>query len=161
MSDIETPVLIAGGSLAGGSLVGMSTALLLAHYGVPAPMLEQHRGTALNEGVRDVSPTLRVFITQSLLEPLLKSRTEELGARWRFGTEMLSFEQYADGVTALIRDRDRGETSKVRARYWWARTDPAAKSARAWESGCKAAVCFRTAPAFISGRISRRCCAAC
>lgn len=168
LSDIETPVLIVGGSL-----VGMSTALLLAHYGVAALMVEQHRGTAihpraalinqrtmeifrtagieqivmqksgeqfdqdgavmsvetlagkeiayfipnLNEGVRDVSPTVRVFITQSLLEPLLKSHTEELGAELRFGTELLSFEQDGDGVRAVIRNRDGGEKSTVRARY--------------------------------------------
>src|SRR5919112_2292618 len=31
----------------------------------------------LNEGVRDVSPCERVFISQSLLEPLLKARAEE------------------------------------------------------------------------------------
>ncbi len=166
--DIETPVLIVGGSL-----VGMSTALLLAHHGVRALMVEHHRGTAihpraalinqrtmeifrtvgveqivmqksgeqfdqdgavmsvetlagkeiayfipnLNEGVRDVSPTVRVFITQRLLEPLLKSRAQDLGAQLQFSTEMISFEQDADGVTALIRDRDSGKTSKVRARY--------------------------------------------
>ncbi len=166
--DIETPVLIVGGSL-----VGMSTALLLAHHGVSALMVEHHRGTAihpraalinqrtmeifrtvgveqivmaksdeqfdqdgavmavetlagkeiayfipnLNEGVRDVSPSVRVFITQKLLEPLLKSRAQELGAQLRFATEMISFEQDADGVTAVIRDRDSGKTSTVRARY--------------------------------------------
>lgn len=71
----------------------------------------------LNEGVRDVSPTVRVFITQSLLEPLLKSRAQELGAQLRFSTEMISFEQDADGVTAVIRDRDSGKASTVRARY--------------------------------------------
>ena len=167
-SDIETPVLIVGGSL-----VGMSTALLLAHHGISALTVEHHRGTAihpraalinqrtmeifrtvgveqivmqksgeqfdqdgavmsaetlagkeiayyipnLNEGVRDVSPTVRVFITQSLLEPLLKSRAVELGAQLRFATEMISFEQDADGVTAVIQDRDGGKRSTVRARY--------------------------------------------
>ena len=166
--DIETPILIVGGSL-----VGMSTALLLAHHGVRALMVEHHRGTAihpraalinqrtmeifrtvgveqivmqksgeqfdqdgavmsvetlagkeiayfipnLNEGVRDVSPAVRVFITQRLLEPLLKSRAMELGAQLQFSTEMISFKQDSDGVTALIRDRDSGKTSTVRARY--------------------------------------------
>ena len=166
--DIETPVLIVGGSL-----VGMSSAMLLAHHGVSALMVEHHRGTAihpraalihqrtmeifrtvgveqivmqksgeqfdqdgavmsvetlagkeiayfipnLNEGVRDVSPTVRVFITQRLLEPLLKSRAQELGARLQFSTEMMSFEQDSDGVTAVLRDRDSGKTSTVRARY--------------------------------------------
>jgi 2-polyprenyl-6-methoxyphenol hydroxylase-like FAD-dependent oxidoreductase len=71
----------------------------------------------LNEGITDVSPTLRVFITQSRLEPLLKSRAENLGAELRFGTELISFEQDSEGVTALIRGRDSGETTSVRARY--------------------------------------------
>lgn len=168
MGDIEVPVLIAGGSL-----VGMSTALLLGHHGIPALVVEHHRGTAihpraamitqrtmeifrtvgveqivlqksdeqfvqdgaimavetlagkelawfianLNEGVRDVSPSSRIFITQSLLEPLLKSRAEEFGAQLRFATEMVSFEEDSSGVTAQIRERDSGKISTVRARY--------------------------------------------
>src|SRR3954467_7789802 len=46
----------------------------------------------LNEGIRDLSPCERVFISQSLLEPLLRARTEELGAELRFGTDLVSFE---------------------------------------------------------------------
>src|SRR5439155_22043897 len=38
----------------------------------------------VNESMRDVSPTERVFISQSLLEPLLKARAEELGGILRF-----------------------------------------------------------------------------
>jgi 2-polyprenyl-6-methoxyphenol hydroxylase-like FAD-dependent oxidoreductase len=168
MPDIEVPVLIVGGSL-----VGMSTAMLLGHHGIRSLAVEHHRGTAihpraamitqrtmevlrtvgveqvvlqksdeqfvqdgaimavetlagkeiayfianLNEGVRDVSPSLRIFITQSLLEPLLKSRATELGAELRFATEMISFTEDRDGVTAKIRHRDTGEISTVRARY--------------------------------------------
>lgn len=168
MYNKEVPVLIVGGSL-----VGMSTALLLGHHGIRALAVEHHRGTAihpraaqisqrtmevfrtvgveqivrqesdkqfvqdgainaveslagreiaayipnLNDGVRDVSPTIRLFITQSLLEPLLKKRALELGAELRFGAEMISCEQDADGVTATIRDRDSGKTAAVRARY--------------------------------------------
>jgi len=168
MPEIEVPVLIVGGSL-----VGMSTALLLAHHGVRALAVENHRGTAihpraaqisqrtmeifrtvgverivreksdeqfvqdgailavetlagkeiqrfianLNEGVTDVSPCRRCFISQSLLEPLLKARVQELGGELLFGTEMVSFEQDADGVTAVIRDRDTGQTKIVRAQY--------------------------------------------
>lgn len=168
MTEIETPVLIVGGSL-----VGMSSALLLGHYGVPSIVVEHHRGTAihpraaqitqrtmeifrtvgieqlvreksteqfvqdgavmavetlagkevayyisnLNEGIRDVSPCERVFISQSLLEPLLKARAEELGADLRFATDLISFEQQADGVTAEVRHRDTGEVSRIRARY--------------------------------------------
>jgi 2-polyprenyl-6-methoxyphenol hydroxylase-like FAD-dependent oxidoreductase len=168
MPDIEVPVLIAGGSL-----VGMSTAMLLGHHGIKPLVVEHHRGTAihpraamitqrtmevlrtvgieqivmqksdeqfvqdgaimavetlagkeltyfianLNEGVRDVSPTARIFITQSLLEPLLKQRAEDLGADLRFATEMISFAENRDGVTAQIRHRDTGEEETVRARY--------------------------------------------
>jgi putative polyketide hydroxylase len=168
MNQIESPVLIVGGSL-----VGMSAALLLAHHGVRPLIVEHHRGTAihpraamitqrtmevfrtvgieqivmeksdeqfvqdgaimalesltgkelaffianLNEGVHDISPSLRLFITQSLLEPLLKTRTEELGADLRFATEMVSFEQDRDGVTAQIRHRDSGELTSVRSQY--------------------------------------------
>jgi len=165
---IEVPVLVVGGSL-----VGMSSAMLLGHYGVQSMVVEHHRGTAihpraaqitqrtmeifrtvgveqivrkksaeqfvqdgaimgveslagkeiayyianLNEGIRDLSPCERVFISQSLLEPLLKQRAEELGAELRFATEMTSFEQDATGVTAQIRHRDSGETATVRTRY--------------------------------------------
>lgn len=165
---IEVPVLIAGGSL-----VGLSTAMLLGHYGVRSLAVERHRGTAihpraaqisqrtmeifrtvgveqvvmqaseqqfvqdgaimavdtlagnelatyianLNEGVQHASPCQRVFISQSLLEPLLKTRAEDFGADLRFGTELVSFEQDPDGVTAVIRPRDGGRTETVRAQY--------------------------------------------
>src|SRR5687768_4189086 len=147
MSDVEVPVLIVGGSL-----VGMSTALLLGSHGIRSVAVEHHRGTAihpraaqitqrtmeilrsvgieqivrrhsdeqfvqdgaimavetlagreigyfianLNEGIRDVSPTERVFISQSLLEPLLRQRADDLGAELRFATDLVSFEQHAD-----------------------------------------------------------------
>jgi 2-polyprenyl-6-methoxyphenol hydroxylase-like FAD-dependent oxidoreductase len=164
----DAPVLIAGGSL-----VGLSTAMLLGHHGVRAIVVERHRGTAihpraaqvsqrtleifrtvgledairsrshdqfvqdgaiiaveslagrelahfianLNEGIRDVSPTERVFISQSLLEPLLKARASELGADLRFATELVSFEQTGDGVTARIRHRDSGRSDTVRTSF--------------------------------------------
>jgi len=168
MADLETPVLIVGGSL-----VGLSTALLLAHHGVPTITVEHHHGTAiypraaqicqrameilrtvgieqmamekseeqfvqdgavmavetlagkelawyisnLNEGVRDVSPTVRVFLSQKLLEPLLRARAVDLGAELRFGSDMVSFEEDSTGVTAQIRERDTDRTYSVRARY--------------------------------------------
>ena len=168
MADIEVPVFIVGGSL-----VGMTAALLLGHHGVRSLVVEHHRGTAIhpraasvtqrtmeifrsigleqivrtrseaqfvqdagvvgvetlaggatahyianfNEGIRDVSPTVRVFLSQNVLEPTLKEAAEQHGARIRFATECVSFEQDADGVTALIRHRDTGETQTVRAQY--------------------------------------------
>ncbi len=175
MPDLEVPVLIAGGSL-----VGMTSAVLLAHHGIRALTVERHRGSAIhpraamitqrtmevlrtvgiesivreeserqfpqdgaimavetlagrelawfipniNEGVRDVSPTIRLFITQKLLEPLLQQRAQELGADLRFSTELLSFDQDASGVTAVLRHRDTEETTRVRARYMIAADGP-------------------------------------
>src|ERR687885_1220484 len=43
MSDDEVPVLIVGGSL-----VGLTTAMLLAHHGVPSLSVERHPGTAIH-----------------------------------------------------------------------------------------------------------------
>ena len=43
LADSETPVLIVGGSL-----VGLTTSLLLSTYGVPNVVVERHRGTAIH-----------------------------------------------------------------------------------------------------------------
>src|SRR4051812_43538696 len=168
MPEAEVPVLIVGGSL-----VGLTTALLLGHHGVPSLSVERHAGTAirpraghfqlrtmellrqlgleervraksqetysptggisaveslagrelatyvkeLNEDVDGFSPTVRVFINQDALEPLLLERALELGATLRWRTEAIDLEQDDDGVTVALRDLDSGDESEVRARY--------------------------------------------
>ena len=143
MAEREVPVLIAGGSL-----VGLSTALFLGWHGVESLVVERHPGTAIhpraalfnqrtielyrgvgledeivtaselefvqngaivsveslggqeleyyfrniNEGIEDLSPSARLFVTQIGLEPLLHRRAEELGARVEWGKELASFE---------------------------------------------------------------------
>jgi 2-polyprenyl-6-methoxyphenol hydroxylase-like FAD-dependent oxidoreductase len=167
-AEIEIPVLIVGGSM-----VGMTTALLLGHHGVPSLVVEHHRGTAIhpraasvtqrtmeifrsvgieqivrtkseaqfvqdagvvgvetlaggatahyianfNDGIRDLSPTVRVFLSQNALEPTLKEGAERSGARILFSTECISLQQDENGVAAVIRHRDTGETQRVRAQY--------------------------------------------
>src|SRR5215468_10303708 len=71
----------------------------------------------LNAGVDEFSPTVRLFINQDALEPILRVRAEELGARLRYGTDCVSLEQDADGVTVVIRDLASGTESSVRAKY--------------------------------------------
>ncbi|MGB6579233.1 MAG: FAD-dependent monooxygenase [Streptosporangiaceae bacterium] len=71
----------------------------------------------LNAGVDEFSPTVRLFINQDALEPILRARAVELGARLRYRTECMSLEQDADGVTAVIRDLESGVQSSVRAKY--------------------------------------------
>jgi 2-polyprenyl-6-methoxyphenol hydroxylase-like FAD-dependent oxidoreductase len=164
----HTPVLIVGGSL-----VGLSTSLLLANHRVPHLLVESHPGTAIhpraasfhqrsmeifraagvqseveaaatrefkqngaivaveslggkelhyfarswNDGVEDLSPTARFFITQVGLEPVLRDRARELGAEHRFATELVSFEQHDDHVAAVIRARGGGPEETVTADY--------------------------------------------
>src|ERR687890_866687 len=168
MPDAEVPVLIIGGSL-----VGLTTAMLLGHLGVPSLVVERHAGTAihpraghfqlgttellrqlgleervraksletysptggiiaveslagrelatyvkeLNEGVEGFSPTVRVFINQDALEPLIRERALELGATVRNRAEAVAIDQDDDGATVTVRDLDSGDESRLRARY--------------------------------------------
>jgi 2-polyprenyl-6-methoxyphenol hydroxylase-like FAD-dependent oxidoreductase len=70
----------------------------------------------LNTGVAEFSPTVRLFIDQDRLEPILRARAEELGAQLRYGTECTELVQDADGVTAILTDVARNR-STVRAQY--------------------------------------------
>src|SRR3954452_333876 len=168
MPESEVPVLIVGGSL-----VGLTTAMLLGHHGVESLSVERHAGTAihpraghfqlrtmevlrqmgleervraksaetysttggiiaveslageqlgtyvheLNEGVEGFSPTVRVFINQDALEPLIRERALELGATLRNRAEVVAIDQDDDGATATVRDVDSGDETTVRARY--------------------------------------------
>jgi 2-polyprenyl-6-methoxyphenol hydroxylase-like FAD-dependent oxidoreductase len=157
----------------GGSLVGLSSALLLAEHGVRSLVVERHPGTAIhpraalfnqrtieiyrslgledeiaaaadlefeqngaivsveslggrelewyfrnvNEGFEPLSPSPRLFITQIGLEPVLRRHAQERGAELAYSTELVSFEQDDEGVTATLRPRDGGTERTARARY--------------------------------------------
>ncbi len=64
-----------------------------------------------------LSPVRDRFIPQNLLEPILQTHARELGSDLRFHTELVSFQQDADGVCALVRDCESGAEQRVRARY--------------------------------------------
>ncbi|HEX3780925.1 MAG TPA: FAD-dependent monooxygenase [Pseudonocardiaceae bacterium] len=64
-----------------------------------------------------LSPAGWADVSQERAERILARRAVELGAELRFGTELVSFEQDADGVTAVLRDLSTGATSSVRAEY--------------------------------------------
>jgi 2-polyprenyl-6-methoxyphenol hydroxylase-like FAD-dependent oxidoreductase len=51
------------------------------------------------------------------MEPILRARATELGGDLRFHTELVSFEQDAEGVSAVIRDRTTRIERRIRARY--------------------------------------------
>ena len=71
----------------------------------------------LNAGVDEFSPTVRLFIDQDALEPILRARAEELGAELRYRVECASVVQDSDSVTATLRDLEAGAERAVRARY--------------------------------------------
>jgi putative polyketide hydroxylase len=56
-------------------------------------------------------------IDQDKLEMLVRDKARELGADLRFNTELTSFEQDDDGVTATVVDRATGQETTIRARY--------------------------------------------
>lgn len=64
-----------------------------------------------------VTPHTGAAIAQDKLEPILRARAIELGSQLEQGTELISFEQDADGVTALVRSRRTGEERSIRAAY--------------------------------------------
>jgi 2-polyprenyl-6-methoxyphenol hydroxylase-like FAD-dependent oxidoreductase len=72
---------------------------------------------SFNEGVEELSPTRRLFITQIGLEPVLRERARDLGAEHRYAIELVSFEQDDDGVTSVIRSRDDERECTVRSDY--------------------------------------------
>ncbi|MFC9328982.1 FAD-dependent oxidoreductase [Kitasatospora sp. NPDC057015] len=70
------------------------------------------------------SPSSWCLCSQNDLEPVLLRQARELGGDLRFGTELVSFEQDADGVAALLRSRETGEERTVRAQYLVAADGP-------------------------------------
>ncbi|POX50064.1 FAD-dependent oxidoreductase [Streptomyces sp. Ru72] len=157
MQSSDAPVLIVGGSL-----VGLSAAVFLAHHGVRCTLVERHPGTSVhpravgyyprtaellrqagvedaarreaagfethrtragvtslagevlfskeelegNDELGDLTPSRLLLLPQDRLEPLLRERAVALGADLRFGTELLSFAEDPDGVTAVLADDD-------------------------------------------------------
>ena len=71
----------------------------------------------LNEGVEGYSPTVRVFINQDALEPILRDRALELGATVHNRTEVLALDADGDGVTATVRDLEGDSERRIRSRY--------------------------------------------
>lgn len=57
-----------------------------------------------------LSPAPWADVSQERMEPILADRARELGADLRFGTEVVSFEQHGNGVTAVIRTATGEET---------------------------------------------------
>ncbi|MFD3478400.1 FAD-dependent oxidoreductase [Streptomyces sp. NPDC058695] len=75
-------------------------------------------------GLARFSPGAWCLCSQNDLEPVLLESARELGGDLRFHTELMSFEQDAEGVTAQLKSRDTGEHTTVRAKYLVAADGP-------------------------------------
>ena len=72
---------------------------------------------SLNEGVEALSPCRRLFVTQPGLEPILRDRAKQAGARVIEGHEVVGLSQDADGVTVTVREVASGRDQQIRAKY--------------------------------------------
>ncbi|WP_406471308.1 FAD-dependent oxidoreductase [Streptomyces sp. NBC_01615] len=75
-------------------------------------------------GLARFSPSAWRLCSQNDLEPVLLETARELGGDLRFHTELLSFEQDSQGVTAQVKSRDTGEHTTIRADYLVAADGP-------------------------------------
>ncbi|MFD8636885.1 FAD-dependent oxidoreductase [Streptomyces sp. NPDC059533] len=75
-------------------------------------------------GLARFSPASWCLCSQNDIEPVLMSVAPRLGADLRFSTELLSFDQDATGVTAVLKSLETGEHTKVRADYLVAADGP-------------------------------------
>ncbi|MBT2457433.1 FAD-dependent monooxygenase [Streptomyces sp. ISL-86] len=109
----EAAAVLAGnhGILQGGSLTGDDQEWLFK---------EIDAGGALAR----FSPSTWCLCSQNDIEPVLMSLTPTMGADLRFSTELMSFDQDDTGVTALVKNRETGEHSTVRADYLVAADGP-------------------------------------
>ncbi|NUS77331.1 MAG: FAD-dependent monooxygenase [Streptomyces sp.] len=70
------------------------------------------------------SPSSWCLCSQNDLEPVLLDHAERLGGDLRYGTELLSFDTDPDGVTAVVKSRETGEHTTIRADYLVAADGP-------------------------------------
>ncbi|WP_329279975.1 FAD-dependent oxidoreductase [Streptomyces sp. NBC_01451] len=75
-------------------------------------------------GLARFSPSGWCLCSQNDLEPVLLESARALGGDLRFSTEMMSFEQDPEGVTARVKSRETGEHTTIRADYLVAADGP-------------------------------------
>ena len=71
----------------------------------------------LGMGTEALTPTPTCRCTQDLMEPILRAAAGERGADVRFGTEVESFVEDGEGVSAVLLERESGARDHVRADY--------------------------------------------
>ncbi|MDT0573638.1 FAD-dependent monooxygenase [Streptomyces sp. DSM 3412] len=75
-------------------------------------------------GLARFSPSSWCLCSQNDLEPVLFEHAQRLGGDLRYNTELLSFDSDSSGVTAIVKSRETGEHTTVRADYLVAADGP-------------------------------------
>ncbi|QIJ60830.1 FAD-dependent monooxygenase [Streptomyces sp. JB150] len=75
-------------------------------------------------GLARFSPSSWCLCSQNDLEPVLLDRAAQLGGDLRYATELMSFDTDATGVTAVVKSRETGEHTTIRAEYLVAADGP-------------------------------------
>jgi putative polyketide hydroxylase len=75
-------------------------------------------------GLARFSPSAWCLCSQNDLEPVLLDHAAALGGDLRFNTELMSFDSDPDGITAVVKSRETGEHTTVRADYLVAADGP-------------------------------------
>ena len=86
---------------------------------------------SLNEGVDALSPCRRLFCTQPGLEPILKARALEAGAKVLDGHEVTAVTQDDSGVTITVKDVKSGQRADAARKVSGRRGRRAQQGARA------------------------------
>jgi len=71
----------------------------------------------MNAEIGAVTPGMRLFLTQHMFEPLLRSASKELGAELRFSMEVTDVEQDAEGCVSTVKNLQTGETKRIKSQY--------------------------------------------
>ncbi|MER7483591.1 FAD-dependent monooxygenase [Streptomyces sp. NPDC126510] len=75
-------------------------------------------------GLARFSPSAWCLCSQNDLEPVLLDHARRHGGDLRFSTELMSFDSDATGVTAVVKSRETGEHTTIRADYLVAADGP-------------------------------------
>ena len=118
--------------VAAASLIPFSTpATLAVNHGIlQAPTLVGDAGEWLfrdidpGGGLARFSPSAWCLCSQNDLEPVLLDHAREHGGDLRFSTELMSFDSDPTGVTAVVKSRETGEHTTIRADYLVAADGP-------------------------------------
>ncbi|MEY7976669.1 FAD-dependent oxidoreductase, partial [Streptomyces pilosus] len=111
--------------------IGRAASVLADNHGIwQTPSLAGDGGEWLLQeidpggGIARFSPSGWCLCSQNDLEPVLLEGARELGGDLRYGTEMMSFDQDAEGVTVMVKSRETGEHTRIRADYLVAADGP-------------------------------------